>query len=42
MGASARSMTLIFMMQGLIIGIVGTVVGATPAWCVSSVPIATS
>jgi lipoprotein-releasing system permease protein len=29
MGASARSVTLIFMMQGLIIGIVGTTVGAT-------------
>jgi lipoprotein-releasing system permease protein len=28
MGASARSITLIFMAQGLIIGIVGTVVGA--------------
>ena len=28
MGASARSMTVIFMLQGLIIGIVGTAVGA--------------
>jgi len=28
MGASARSMTIIFMLQGLIIGIVGTLVGA--------------
>ena len=27
MGASARSVTIIFMMQGLIIGIVGTTVG---------------
>jgi lipoprotein-releasing system permease protein len=29
MGASSRSITLIFMLQGLIIGIAGTVVGAT-------------
>ncbi len=29
MGASARSVTIIFMVQGLIIGMVGTVVGAT-------------
>jgi lipoprotein-releasing system permease protein len=28
MGATARSVTLIFMMQGLIIGLVGTTVGA--------------
>ena len=29
MGASARSVTTIFMMQGLIIGVVGTTVGAS-------------
>ena len=28
MGASAKSVTIIFMMQGLIIGIVGTTIGA--------------
>jgi lipoprotein-releasing system permease protein len=29
MGASARSVMLIFLMQGVIIGVVGTIVGAT-------------
>ena len=32
MGASARSVTIIFMMQGLIIGIVGTTVGAAAGY----------
>ena len=35
MGASARSVTTIFMMQGLIIGIVGTAVGATAGYAAS-------
>ena len=34
MGASARSVTIIFMMQGLIIGIVGTAVGAAAGYAV--------
>jgi len=37
MGASARSVTAIFMVQGLIIGIVGTAVGATAGWVLSYV-----
>jgi lipoprotein-releasing system permease protein len=37
MGASARSVTTIFMLQGLIIGLVGTAVGATGGYVVSSV-----
>ena len=37
MGASARSVTAIFMMQGLIIGIAGTTVGATAGWAISYV-----
>src|SRR3989454_923586 len=37
MGASARSVTLIFMAQGLIIGLVGTTVGATAGFAVSYV-----
>jgi lipoprotein-releasing system permease protein len=37
MGASARSVTAIFMMQGLIIGIVGTIVGATAGYALSYV-----
>src|SRR5262245_27966850 len=37
MGASARSVTTIFMMQGLIIGIVGTAVGATAGYVLSYV-----
>src|SRR5207237_1097029 len=37
MGASARSVTAEFMMQGLIIGVVGTMVGATAGYAVSYV-----
>jgi len=37
MGASARSVTFIFMAQGLIIGVVGTAVGAGLGYLVSSV-----
>jgi lipoprotein-releasing system permease protein len=37
MGASARSITLIFMAQGLIIGVLGTVVGATAGYVISTV-----
>lgn len=37
MGASARSVTLIFMIQGLIVGIVGTSVGAAAGYVVSQV-----
>ena len=37
MGASARSVTTIFMMQGLIIGIVGTTVGASAGYALSKV-----
>ena len=37
MGASARSVTAVFMMQGLIIGIVGTIVGATSGYVLSLV-----
>jgi lipoprotein-releasing system permease protein len=37
MGASARSVTAIFMMQGLIIGVVGTAVGATAGYALSYV-----
>jgi lipoprotein-releasing system permease protein len=37
MGASARSVTAIFVMQGLIIGIIGTAVGATAAYVVAYV-----
>ena len=36
MGASARSVTTIFMMQGLIIGIVGTTVGASAGYALSA------
>jgi lipoprotein-releasing system permease protein len=35
MGASAKSVTTIFMMQGLIIGIVGTTVGASAGYVLS-------
>lgn len=35
MGASARSVTWIFMMQGSIIGFVGTAVGASAGWLVA-------
>jgi len=37
MGASARSVTTIFMMQGLIIGLVGTTVGAAAGYAASYV-----
>ena len=37
MGASARSVTLIFMIQGLIVGLVGTSVGAAAGYVVSQV-----
>jgi lipoprotein-releasing system permease protein len=37
MGASARSVTVVFMMQGLIIGIIGTVVGASAGYGLSAV-----
>ena len=37
MGASARSVTTIFMLQGLLIGIVGTMVGAAAGYAVSQV-----
>ena len=37
MGASARSVTTIFMMQGLLIGIVGTTVGAVAGYGISFV-----
>src|SRR3954470_22226579 len=37
MGASVRSVTAVFIMQGLIIGMVGTTVGASTGWAVSSI-----
>jgi lipoprotein-releasing system permease protein len=37
MGASARSVTFIFMVQGLLIGIVGTTVGASLGWGLSEI-----
>ncbi|MDR1990341.1 MAG: lipoprotein-releasing ABC transporter permease subunit [Acidobacteriaceae bacterium] len=37
MGASARSITVVFMLQGVIIGIVGTLVGASLGWGLSEV-----
>jgi lipoprotein-releasing system permease protein len=37
MGASARSVTVVFLLQGLIIGVVGTTVGAAAGWGVSRV-----
>ena len=37
MGASARSVTIIFMLQGLIIGVVGTAIGATLGYVVATV-----
>jgi lipoprotein-releasing system permease protein len=37
MGASVRSVTTVFIMQGLIIGIVGTTVGAVSGWALSSI-----
>jgi lipoprotein-releasing system permease protein len=37
MGASARSVTTVFMMQGLIIGIIGTAVGAAAGYAIADV-----
>jgi lipoprotein-releasing system permease protein len=37
MGASARSVTTIFMLQGLIIGVVGTAIGASLGYAISRV-----
>jgi lipoprotein-releasing system permease protein len=37
MGASGRSIMLVFMLQGVIIGLVGTLLGATGGWAVSTV-----
>ena len=37
MGANAKSMTAIFVMQGLIIGIIGTAVGASAGYALSSI-----
>jgi len=37
MGASAKSVTTIFMMQGLIIGMVGTAVGASAGYALSTI-----
>jgi lipoprotein-releasing system permease protein len=37
MGASARSVTTIFIMQGLIIGVVGTAVGASGGYALSTI-----
>jgi lipoprotein-releasing system permease protein len=37
MGASARSVTVIFMLQGLIIGLIGTMIGATAGYLISHV-----
>jgi lipoprotein-releasing system permease protein len=37
MGTSARSVTIIFMVQGLIIGLVGTTVGAVTGYTLSYV-----
>ena len=42
MGASAKSVTTIFMMQGLIIGLIGTVVGASGGYALSTILTATS
>jgi lipoprotein-releasing system permease protein len=42
MGASARSVTVVFLLQGLIIGVVGTAVGAAAGWGISKCSIATS
>ena len=35
MGASARSLTIVFMLQGLIIGAIGTLVGATSGYAIA-------
>jgi len=37
MGANARSVTAIFVMQGVIIGIIGTTVGATAGYVLASI-----
>jgi lipoprotein-releasing system permease protein len=37
MGASGRSIMLVFVLQGMVIGFVGTAVGATAGWAVSTV-----
>jgi lipoprotein-releasing system permease protein len=37
MGAKARSVTAIFVMQGLIIGVIGTAVGATAGYALASI-----
>jgi lipoprotein-releasing system permease protein len=37
MGASVRSVMAVFIMQGLIIGIVGTAVGASAGWALSAI-----
>src|SRR6266851_5362169 len=37
MGASRRSVTIVFMLQGLIIGTIGTTVGAAFGWSVSKI-----
>jgi lipoprotein-releasing system permease protein len=37
MGASARSVTAVFMTQGLIIGIIGTIVGASAGYAIADV-----
>jgi lipoprotein-releasing system permease protein len=37
MGASGRSIMLVFMLQGMIIGLIGTGIGATAGWVVSTV-----
>jgi lipoprotein-releasing system permease protein len=37
MGASMRSVTVLFMMQGLLIGIAGTTVGASAGWVLCSI-----
>jgi len=37
MGASARSVTVVFMLQGVIIGIIGTAVGAAAGWAIAAV-----
>jgi len=37
MGAGARSITAVFMAQGLIIGLIGTAVGSTAGWALSTI-----
>jgi lipoprotein-releasing system permease protein len=37
MGAGARSITAVFMAQGLIIGLMGTAVGSTAGWALSTI-----